>query len=46
MGVLAAGLEALEEPLRADVRRWIDRKDRGSLREALAELVGRRAALS
>ena len=25
VGVLAAGLDALEEPLRADVRRWIDR---------------------
>ena len=35
VGVLAAGLDALEEPLRADVRRWIDRKDRGSLRDAL-----------
>jgi ATP phosphoribosyltransferase regulatory subunit len=34
-GVLAAGLHAIEEPLRADVRRWIDRKDRGSLTRAL-----------
>lgn len=34
-GVLAAGLDAVEEPLRADVRRWIDRKDRGSLTRAL-----------
>jgi ATP phosphoribosyltransferase regulatory subunit len=34
-GVLAAGLEGVEEPLRADVRRWIDRKDRGSLTRAL-----------
>ena len=40
VGVLAAGLDALEEPLRADVRRWIDRKDRGSLREALKSLSG------
>jgi ATP phosphoribosyltransferase regulatory subunit len=40
VGVLAAGLDALEEPLRADVRRWIDRKDRGSLREALKGLSG------
>ena len=35
VGVLAAGLEAIEEPLRAEVRRWIDRKDRGSLRGVL-----------
>jgi ATP phosphoribosyltransferase regulatory subunit len=40
VGVLAAGLQAVEEPLRADVRRWIDRKDRGSLRRALANLSG------
>jgi ATP phosphoribosyltransferase regulatory subunit len=40
VGVLAAGLEAIEEPLRSDVRRWIDRKDRGSLRAALASLTG------
>jgi ATP phosphoribosyltransferase regulatory subunit len=40
VGVLAAGLGALEEPLRADVRRWIDRKDRGSLRSALEHLRG------
>jgi ATP phosphoribosyltransferase regulatory subunit len=40
VGVLAAGLQSLEEPLRADVRRWIDRKDRGSLRRALANLSG------
>ncbi len=37
-GVLAPGLEAVEEPLRADVRRWIDRKDRGSLTKALEGL--------
>jgi ATP phosphoribosyltransferase regulatory subunit len=35
VGVLAAGLNAIEEPLRADVRMWIDRKDQGSLRRAL-----------
>src|SRR6476661_441077 len=40
VGVLAAGLDAIEEPLRTDVRRWIDRKDRGSLRGALASLSG------
>jgi ATP phosphoribosyltransferase regulatory subunit len=40
VGVLAAGLGAIEEPLRSDVRRWIDRKDRGSLRRALANLSG------
>lgn len=34
-GVLAGGLAALGEDLRADVRRWIDRKDRGSLARAL-----------
>jgi len=45
VGVLAAGLEALEEPLRTDVRRWIDRKDRGSLRAALTGLSGDAAAL-
>lgn len=40
VGVLAAGLEAVEEPLRAEVRRWIDRKDRGSLQGALKSLSG------
>jgi ATP phosphoribosyltransferase regulatory subunit len=40
VGVLASGLEGIEEPLRADVRRWIDRKDRGSLRGALQNLPG------
>lgn len=39
-GVLAPGLEAVEEPLRGDVRRWIDRKDRGSLCRALAAAEG------
>jgi ATP phosphoribosyltransferase regulatory subunit len=46
VGVLAAGLDAVEEPLRADVRRWIDRKDRGSLRRALASLSGDACALT
>jgi ATP phosphoribosyltransferase regulatory subunit len=45
VGVLAAGLEAVEETLRADVRRWIDRKDRGSLRGALASMSGDAGAL-
>jgi ATP phosphoribosyltransferase regulatory subunit len=40
VGVLAAGLAAVEEPLRSEVRRWIDRKDRGSLSRALADLSG------
>ena len=45
VGVLAAGLDAIEEPLRSDVRRWIDRKDQGSLRRALASLSGDACAL-
>jgi ATP phosphoribosyltransferase regulatory subunit len=40
VGVLAAGLDAVEEPLRTDVRRWIDRKDQGSLRRALTGFSG------
>jgi ATP phosphoribosyltransferase regulatory subunit len=40
VGVLAPGIAALPEDQRADVRRWIDRKDRGSLRRALASAVG------
>jgi ATP phosphoribosyltransferase regulatory subunit len=40
VGVLAAGLQSLDEPLRSDVRRWIDRKDRGSLSRALAHRSG------
>jgi ATP phosphoribosyltransferase regulatory subunit len=40
VGVLAAGLSAIEEPLRSDVRRWIDRKDRSSLGRALAGRSG------
>ena len=39
VGVLAGGLAALDDALRADVRRWIDRKDRGSLERALAGAV-------
>jgi ATP phosphoribosyltransferase regulatory subunit len=46
VGVLAAGLDALDESLRAEVRRWIDRKDRGSLRRALAHLSGDACALT
>ncbi len=46
VGVLAAGLEAIEEPLRSEVRRWIDRKDRGSLRRALAKFSGDACALT
>jgi ATP phosphoribosyltransferase regulatory subunit len=46
VGVLAAGLEAIEEPLRSEVRRWIDRKDRGSLRRALAQFSGDACALT
>ena len=44
-GVLAPGLGAVEEPLRTDLRRWIDRKDRGSLARALAGAPGDAAAL-
>ena len=44
-GVLAPGLAALEEPLRAQARRWIDRKDRGGLTRALAGRTGDAAAL-
>jgi len=36
VGVLAPGLSALDEDTRADIRRWIDRKDRGSLTRGLA----------
>jgi ATP phosphoribosyltransferase regulatory subunit len=46
VGVLAAGLSALDEPLRTDVRRWIDRKDRGSLSRALADRSGDVCALT
>jgi ATP phosphoribosyltransferase regulatory subunit len=40
VGVLAPGLGAVDEPLRSEVRRWIDRKDRGSLCRALAGAGG------
>lgn len=39
-GVLAPGLTAVDESLRGDVRRWIDRKDRGSLCRVLGEARG------
>jgi ATP phosphoribosyltransferase regulatory subunit len=45
VGVLAPGLAALEEPVRAQVRRWIDRKDRGGLTRALAGRSGDAATL-
>ena len=45
VGILAPGLAALAEDLSADVRRWIDRKDRGSLRRALADARGDAATL-
>jgi len=45
-GVLAPGIAALEEALRTDVRRWIDRKDRGSLCRALAGAAGAAATLT
>ena len=45
VGVLAPGLAAREEPLRAQVRRWIDRKDRGGLTRALAGREGDAATL-
>jgi ATP phosphoribosyltransferase regulatory subunit len=40
VGVLAPGLAALEEPLRAQVRWWIDRKDRAGLTGALSARSG------
>ena len=46
VGVLAPGLAALEEPLRAQVRRWIDRKDRAGLTRALAGRSGDAATLA
>jgi ATP phosphoribosyltransferase regulatory subunit len=45
-GVLAPGLAAVAEDLRAEVRRWIDRKDRGSLCRALADATGAAATLT
>jgi ATP phosphoribosyltransferase regulatory subunit len=46
VGVLAPGIAALDQELRADVRRWIDRKDRGSLCRALAGATGDAATLT
>ncbi len=45
-GVLAPGIAALDAELRADVRRWIDRKDRGNLCRALAGAGGDAATLT
>jgi ATP phosphoribosyltransferase regulatory subunit len=45
VGVLAGGLAALDHAVRADVRRWIDRKDRGSLDRALGGAPGEAQAL-
>ncbi len=45
IGALAPALAALPESLRADVRRWIDRKDRGSLARTLGPLDGDARAL-
>jgi ATP phosphoribosyltransferase regulatory subunit len=39
-GVLAPGLGAVDEPRRSELRRWIDRKDRGSLCRAVEGLDG------
>jgi Histidyl-tRNA synthetase len=46
VGVLAPGLASLAEDLRAEVRRWIDRKDRGNLCRALAGASGDAATLT
>lgn len=46
VGVLAAGLQAVPEPLRSDMHRWIDRKDRGSITRALANADGDAKALA
>lgn len=45
-GVLAPGIAALPDSVRADVRRWIDRKDRGSLCRALAGAAGDAVSLT
>jgi len=45
-GVLAPGLLALDEDRRDEVRRWIDRKDRGSLERALAGAPGDASTLA
>jgi ATP phosphoribosyltransferase regulatory subunit len=39
-GVLAPGLATLDDPLRGEVRRWIDRKDRAALTNALGGAEG------
>jgi ATP phosphoribosyltransferase regulatory subunit len=44
-GVLAPGIAALPDERRAEVRGWIDRKDRGSLCRALAGATGDAASL-
>ncbi len=46
VGILAPGLAALAADLRAAVRRWSDRKDRGSLCRALADARGDAATLT
>jgi ATP phosphoribosyltransferase regulatory subunit len=46
VGVLAPGLAALADDLRIEVRRWIDRKDRGNLCRALAGASGDAATLT
>jgi ATP phosphoribosyltransferase regulatory subunit len=45
-GVLAPGIAAVDDGLRGDVRRWIDRKDRGNLCRALAGEGGAAATLT
>ena len=45
-GVLAPGIAALPDAERADLRRWIDRKDRGSLCRALSGAAGDAASLT
>jgi ATP phosphoribosyltransferase regulatory subunit len=45
VGALAPALAAVPEDIRPDVRRWIDRKDRGSLRRALEDTNGAARAL-
>jgi ATP phosphoribosyltransferase regulatory subunit len=39
-GVLAPGLATLDDPLRGEARRWIDRKDRAALTHALGAADG------
>lgn len=46
VGVLAPGIAALDADLRAEVRRWIDRKDRGSLCRTLGGASGDAATLT